>query len=123
MSKDVIRRVRLAPYRKGCGPSFSLTLWDTARTDRRGCSYLGYELRQRDKGITTVLFTGEDFAGSPMHSDDSDETIASLLGFLTLRPGDTDREYFDAYTPEQLEYCSQHAETLSAEVCNRFGEV
>lgn len=45
-----------------------------------------------------------------------------LLGFLTLRPGDTDREYFDKYTPAQLEYANQHAETLPCECYARFGD-
>jgi hypothetical protein len=49
-----------------------------------------------------IIFEGEDFAGSPMDADDSDETVAALLTFLTLRRGDTDAEYFESYTPEQL---------------------
>ncbi len=44
------------------------------------------------------------------------------MGFLTLRPGDTDQEYFDGYTDNQLQYADEHAETLSCEVCSRFGE-
>jgi hypothetical protein len=57
-----------------------------------------------------------------MHADDSDATIASLMTFLTLRPGDTDAEYFESYTPAQLDYCSHHAEALNCEVMHRFGE-
>jgi hypothetical protein len=75
------------------------------------------------KGAPAVeLFNGEDFAGSPMHADDSNATVASLMGFLTLRPGDTDSDYFRTYTSAQLEYCSAHAETLSCEVTCRYGE-
>ncbi len=74
------------------------------------------------KPLTTVLFEGEDFCCAPSYAIDGDQCIASLMGFLTLRPGDTDREYFADYTPEQLEYCSHHAESLSCEVMNRFGE-
>lgn len=118
MARDVIRRVRLTPYRPGMGPRFNLTVWDTGRRDWRGQSKLGYELRSAGR----TLFTGEDFAGSPIHADDSDATIAALLGFLTLQPGDTDREYFAAYTPEQFAYCEAHAEALAAEVYARFGE-
>lgn len=139
--RDILRRVRLTPYRKGYGPTFTLIMWVTNRTDWRGQTYIGYELRQHEHSVpfgerwnlqaraklphtrTTVLFTGEDFAGSPMHADDSDQCVASLLGFLTLRPGDTDREYFDNYTPAQLAYCDAHAETLGAEIYARFGEV
>lgn len=48
-----------------------------------------------------------------MHADDSRETVAGLLHFLALRPGDTDRDYFDSYTPAQLEWCDAHGEELA----------
>ena len=51
------------------------------------------------------IFEGEDFSPSPQHSVDGIEAVCGLLGFLTLKPGDTDQEYFDDYTPEQLEWC------------------
>jgi hypothetical protein len=121
---DKLRRVILRPYLKGAGPVFTLETFATARSDWRGQTKIAYRLLQRDPGSRRprIIFEGSDFSGSPMHADDSDATIASLLGFLTLRPGDTDRDYFEAYTPEQLEFCEQHAETLSAYVGDRFGE-
>lgn len=91
MKKDIIKR-----YRNG---SYYLVLWDTHRQDWRGQTVIGYRLRHCGK----VIFEGEDFCGSPMHADDSLATVASLLTFLSLRPGDTDREYFASYTPEQLD--------------------
>jgi hypothetical protein len=60
-----------------------------------------------------LLFSGADYGCSPMHAIDSDETLRSLLGFLTLRPGDTDAEYFKDYTQDQLDFCSGDAESLS----------
>lgn len=84
---------------------------------------IGYELRQHTPGAKPVtIFQGEDFSGSPMNADDADETVAALLGFLTLRPGDTDADYFENYTPAQLDFCAQHAEALSLEALTRFGE-
>jgi hypothetical protein len=61
----------------------------------------------------TLIFEGTDFTCSPMHADDSNESVAALLSFLSLKPGDTDREYFEDYTPEQMEWCRQHGEDLS----------
>jgi hypothetical protein len=55
-----------------------------------------------------------------MNADDSDETVRGLMGFLTLRPGDTDDEYFENYTKAQRRYCDMHAEDLSCEVEARF---
>jgi hypothetical protein len=52
-----------------------------------------------------VLFTGDDYGCSPMCATDSDDALIGLLGFLTLKPGDTDDDYFDKYTPRQLEWC------------------
>lgn len=80
---------------------FTLRLWDTGKRDWRGQTKLDYELKDGRK----VVFAGDDFAGSPMHADDSRETVAALLGFLTLKPGDTDADYFEQYTPEQLAWC------------------
>lgn len=117
-----IRSVRFTPYRKGYGPTFTLTLFDTGRSDAMGKHILGYRLTQTEKGKRTTLFDGADFACSPLHCIDSDETIASLMCFLTLRERDTDAEYFADYTPEQLAYSENHAESLGCEVSNRFGE-
>lgn len=116
--RDIVRRCIFRPYGKNLGPVFRLTIWDTHKTTDNGKCCLGYQLKM-DKEI---LFEGEDLGNSPLHAVDSDATVSSLMGFLTLHPGDTDKEYFDKYTPAQLDYCSEHAEFLSCEVMNRFGE-
>jgi hypothetical protein len=87
-----------------------------------GKCQLGYRLNEVNDSRRRTLFEGEDFCCSPLHAIDSDETVGALLGFLTLRPGDTDAEYFADYTPQQLEFCAQHAETLAWEAEVRFGE-
>lgn len=79
---------------------FTLRLWDTGTYDRRGCTRLRYQLKDGQR----VIFEGANYCASPLHADDSRETVAGLLGFLTLKPGDTDREYFDNYTPAQMDW-------------------
>ena len=111
--KDYIRRMRLKPYRKHHGPTFGLVMWDTGGMDRHGKSILGYRLTSQRK----TIFEGEDFGCSPLHAIDSLDAARSLLDFLTLQPGDTDTEYFDDYTPAQLEFANQHAEAISALYC------
>lgn len=86
----------------------TLRTWDTGKLSA-GRRVMGYELADAD-GVT--IFRGADFRPSPLHADDSDTTLRALLGFLTLRPGDTDREYFDGYTPAQLEFAGEHGELL-----------
>ena len=111
-----IRLVRFRPYLRGCGPSFSLELHEVPGQSER----IGYTLRQHDHGKTVVIFDGRDFRPSPLHAWESDETVAAIMGFLTLRVGDTDREYFDGYTAEQMEFRDTHAESLAYEVYARF---
>ena len=99
--------VRLAhAFRDG---GFQLTLWDTHRTDWRGQTVIGYSFEHGGR----VVFQGEDFAGSPMHADDSDETMACLLSFLSLRPGDTDAEYFEGYSADQMDWAMEYGEELA----------
>ncbi len=93
MSKELIKT-----WRKS---GFTLRMWDTGTRDWRGQTRISYELKDSHR----VIFAGDDFGCSPMHADDSLASVAALLGFLTLRPGDTDREYFDKYTPNQMEWC------------------
>ena len=111
-----IRLVRFRPYRRGCGPSFSLELHEVLGQSER----IGYALRQHDHGKTVVIFEGRDFRPSPLHAWDSDEAVAAIMGFLTLRLGDTDRDYFENYTVGQIEFRDSHAETLAWEVYARF---
>lgn len=59
-----------------------------------------------------IVFEGDDFHPSPLHAVDSDETVAALLGFLSLRPGDTDSEYFADYSDDQVAWRDRRAEDL-----------
>ncbi len=66
-----------------------------------------------------VIFAGDDLGSPPEATED--EVAKSALGFLTLRPGDTDADYFDAYTPGQLAWCEAHAEDLSMALLGQDG--
>lgn len=121
--ETLLRRVRFAPYLKGKGPTFTLKTWDTGHEHRGGPQWaIEYRLTMGEHGRRTVLFEGADFGCSPLDAIDSDACIRSLMSFLTLRPGDTDSEYFEDYTAAQLAYCDAHAEALSCCVADRFGE-
>jgi hypothetical protein len=88
---------------------YRLELYDTLTTDRYGKSVLAYRFFHRGR----LLFAGADFHGSPLHAVDADATVAGLLAFLSLKPGDTDPEYFEDYTPEQLAFARAEGENLS----------
>jgi hypothetical protein len=107
-----LTRTVLKPYPKG-RPTFTLIMWDTYQSDGSGYmakTRLGYQLMASDTG---VIFRGEDFSASPCHAIDSEECVRALLGFLSLRPGDTDDSYFEEYTPEQMAFAQAHGEMLS----------
>lgn len=58
-----------------------------------------------------LIFSGKDLGGPSGATED--EIARAAIGFLTLRPGDTDDEYFDDYTPYQCEWRDLYAEELS----------
>lgn len=91
---------------------FRLRLWE----DHAGNSGAYRKTRVRysfEEGDGTVIFEGNDFWCSPVVAIDSDAAVRSLLCFLTLRPGDTDRDYFAAYTPRQWAFVEADAEALA----------
>lgn len=100
---DLLRNVVLGDT------GYRLAVWDTERNASTGQLLLAYVLSSPDG---TVIFKGDDFGCSPMHAIDSDESLRALLGFLTLRPGDTDEEYFANYTRRQRAFAQDEAEAL-----------
>jgi len=119
----MIRKCIFTPYAKRQGPIFTLSIIESEYRyeGHSGRDYLHYRLRMKPWiGKSVILFEGFDFGCSPMYSIDGDDAIRSLMNFLTLKPGDTDPEYFENYTKEQLEYCDRHAEALGLVVYDRF---
>jgi|SoiMethySBSTD1v2_1073268.scaffolds.fasta_scaffold4385316_1 hypothetical protein len=81
---------------------FDLRMFDGGE-DEDGRQLVTYTFS--DLGWTTEgrrLFVGGGYRPSPLHAVDSQESIAGLLGFLALREGDTDSEYFEGYDERQL---------------------
>jgi hypothetical protein len=74
-----------------------LTIYDTF-VMRGYRTYYSYDMSLND----VVLFAGNDYSPSPLDNVDSLDTLIGLFSFLTLMPGDTDEEYFQHYTKDQL---------------------
>lgn len=90
---------------------YRLQLWDTGTYVRNGPQIkLHYRLTSP---TGEVLFEGTDYGASPMDAIDSDNTVRGIIGFLTLRPGDTDADYFHDYTEAQWAFAHGPAEELS----------
>ena len=77
--------------------------------------YLAYEFKDGRK----VIFKGKDFKPSPLHAIDSLDTVYLLLGFLCIKEGDVDNDYFVKYTQEQLDWMrSQRCDDLALIIIN-----
>lgn len=103
-SERVLRHVEIEGHR--------LLLWWTPGRAATGQQLLGYAFTP--KGAAEPLFVGDDYGCSPMHAEDSNDAVLCILSFLALRPGDTDSEYFDWYSPAQRDWTGTSAcEALS----------
>lgn len=110
---ELIRTIEFQPYIKG--PSFRLELYDVGRQDHSGKHAVGYRLLQLEE-VFSSLHGEEDCHLYSPHAIDSDEAVRALMSFLTLRPGDTDADYFANYSERQHQFCREHAEYLGASV-------
>lgn len=92
---------------------FTLTLdYDHYSTESGfGRDYLAYTFYDGDE----LIFEGDDYSPSPLWKDyTSDDSVYGVLGFLAVIPGDLEPEYFEKYTPRQMEWAaSGAAEELS----------
>lgn len=114
------------------GPDGEKVVLFTGLSDREGLfgrAYYYYRLEIDGK----VVFEGEDYGASSVYMDEdgwSDalpaKAVFDLMGFLILKPGDVEDEYFDNYTEEQLAFAESgladeitlaydRAETLKSE--------
>jgi len=113
-----VRTVRFQPYRRGMGPTFTLQMYDGETHDHYGKSAVCFRLISAGKVIFSAMTPSEAFYSH--YAVDSDGAVEGIMGFLTLKPGDTDAEYFANYTEAQFEFCSKYAETLSMAVQDRL---
>lgn len=107
---------RLEPIMEVMIPSdgdtvYLLELWEN--TGRIDPTYylISFRLTRIVDDSREVIF--EDFSGSygcpKTIAIDSAECVMGLLRFLVLEKGDTDLEYFDGYTEDQLRWLEDHS--------------
>lgn len=85
---------------------YRLLTWSTGSRFQTGQEVIGYVF---GTAATPRLFVGEDCGVAPADPIDSDRALRGLLSFLLLKPGDTDSEHFDRYTPEQRAFAESSA--------------
>ena len=102
--------------------NYKVNIGDEIYNREQGRYYLSYEFFIDGK----ILFFGNDFGCSPMHSIDSEDAVMALLSFLTLKLGDVEEEYFQEheYTQEQLDWSnSWECELLQCYIFDREEEL
>lgn len=88
---------------------FTLTLFDGKH---------GYDARLTKAGKEIGWWRG--FNPGAGTAIDSEAMWESIWGFVTLRPGDTDSEYFSDYTPAMMAFAEGPAEAVAWEAVRRF---
>jgi hypothetical protein len=76
----------------------------------KGSEYLPFTVHLKGE----LIYEDDSFRPSPLYGIDNPQTMASLLGFLTVRRGDTDDDYFEARNcPKLLEWAENDEEVRS----------
>ena len=80
----------------------SVTLVVTLDRTSEYRNHYSYVLGVNRNGKIGTMFSGDQY--STPYNWSNRKIALDLLSWLTLKPGDTDSEHFDDYTPEQLEW-------------------
>lgn len=54
------------------------------------------------------------------HSTDGTDARELVLSLVAMNPGDTDRDYFESYSPDQLDWAVAHGEGVDVVKCERY---
>lgn len=92
---------------------YNLTMYERASAWR-----VSYDLVLK-KG-SSLVGIWHDFRPGMLHAIDSPAAWAAAWSFVTLRPGDTDPEYFDDYTSDMLAFMDGDAEMVGYAAYERF---
>ncbi len=98
--------------REWASSPFRLELYELCESGQwreDGKTPIGYRFYHDDR----LIFEGDDVAVPAGQTLDGDQTVRGVLGFVALRPGDVEADYFTGYTPAQLAWRDQHAEDLA----------
>lgn len=98
-------------------------VYDDLGWDDAGRIRIYLEVRQSGK----VIFPRGQLYGALHGTSDGIRAREHALAILEMKPGDTDAEYFDGYTPEQLAWATRYGDEISCirqeRYCDENGEV
>jgi len=104
--------------RPGSNPYGWTSGWDSAGRIKLTCEV---------KHGSDVIFPAGQLYCALHAASDSIEAKELVMSLVAMRPGDTDADYFEGYTPEQLAWVTEHGEALDMErqtrYCDKNGDV
>jgi hypothetical protein len=108
---------RLEWLRTETRDGFRLDLWNTGE-HREGKAQLAYRLcheQPRHPDVWMIVFSGEDFFAGISLDLDGDQVLADILGFLALKPGEAEGEFFERreYAPWQIAFAERFGSDLA----------
>ena len=95
---------------KIAGTGWSLEMEEIGQHNHR-ITYC-YAFKDEDR----LIFAGREFSHPMVRENNEVEAAIGLLGFLSLRPSETDAEFVEDYTPEQIAWADKHGDDLSCYV-------
>jgi len=98
---------------------FRVIMRPTGRYDRYGKTGTAYKFFHEGN----LIFRGEEYYPAPSTKWDSEASQLSLLSFFAMGYEDTDDEFFEEYTPEQIAWRDEFAEELSMIVMEQEEEL
>lgn len=101
----------------------TITVFRTG-TDHRGAANVEVVVLDEGKQVFGPDTEGMRLTGSlsPFWSDDGDDAKRYALTFAGMKPGDTEADFFDDYTPAQLLWAKDHGDDLTMIAYDRYGE-
>ncbi len=109
--------LRLQLYMKEHDPRLVIVkAFDDVGWDEAGRCKLDIEVRHGGKVIFPrgVLYCAGHFAS------DSIQAKELVLSTVAMKPGDTENDYFDGYSPEQLAWAKEHGESVAMVKLDRY---
>jgi hypothetical protein len=118
------KRIFTLRYSLDDGSRLTIDAYDTGVMDNRGTTRITIRaVHHIGKDRRVIWRPGETWCHpGPGDCDDSDKAKELVTSLVTIRPGDTDADYFEGYSPEQLEFCERYGEVLQMIAWERYGE-
>jgi len=104
---------RLHWLRTATHAEFRLDVWDSGGRAAGGEPELAYRLCVAEGGRWILALSGEGFGAPAGAEPGSEGTLAAIVGYCALRPGEADPDFFARYTARQLAFAEEHGEALA----------